>query len=179
MANYYGVMAVNKTKDNKDSSSRQACLSASLEDYIEAIYNLSAKNKCARSKDIASLLGVSRASVTGALRSLKDKGYVNYKPYGPIVLTSAGNSAASEVAEKHRVLRSFFVDVLEVEADVAQKAACKAEHALGTEIITRLLCFMNYVKKGNKKGQDIAAEFKKYRNRCMQNIEAVKKKLRQ
>ena len=52
-------------------------LSASLEDYLEVIYNLSKQSRVARSKDIAEALGVSRASVTGALRTLTEKNLVN------------------------------------------------------------------------------------------------------
>ena len=40
-------------------------LSSSLEDYLEAIYNLAGDNNITRSKDIAQNLGVSRASVSG------------------------------------------------------------------------------------------------------------------
>ena len=41
-------------------------LSASLEDYLEAIFNLAGESNVARSKDIAKLLGVAKPSVTGA-----------------------------------------------------------------------------------------------------------------
>jgi len=50
------------------AAAQSANLSASLEDYLEAIFNLAGESNIARSKDIAKLLGVSRASVTGALR---------------------------------------------------------------------------------------------------------------
>ena len=40
-------------------------LSASLEDYLEAILNLAGDSQGARSKDIAEALGVARPSVTG------------------------------------------------------------------------------------------------------------------
>ena len=49
-------------------------LSASLEDYIEAIYHIIEEKLVARSKEIAARLGVSRASVTEALRALSKKG---------------------------------------------------------------------------------------------------------
>ena len=55
-------------------------LSASLEDYLEAIFNIASQSKIARSKDIAKMLGVSKSSVTGALRALKEKGLANYEP---------------------------------------------------------------------------------------------------
>jgi DtxR family Mn-dependent transcriptional regulator len=136
-------------------------LSASLEDYLEAIFNIARQSKIARSKDIARTLGVSRASVTGALRMLKDKGLANYRPYGYVTLTETGQAAAAEVVRKHDVLKSFFIKVLGVEPDIAQKAACKAEHALGPNIIAKLLCFSEFASESNKKGFDLASEFQR------------------
>ena len=89
-------------------------LSASLEDYLEAIFNLAGESNVARSKDIAKLLGVSRSSVTGALRILKKKGLVNYKPYDYVTLTNSGQAAAAEGTRKHNILKFFFVHVLGV-----------------------------------------------------------------
>ncbi|OHB59504.1 MAG: hypothetical protein A2173_10625 [Planctomycetes bacterium RBG_13_44_8b] len=136
-------------------------LSASLEDYLEAIFNIARRSKVARSKDIAQTLGVSRASVTGALRMLKDKGLANYKPYGYVTLTEAGQAAAAEVVRKHDVLKSFFIKILGVEPDAAQKAACRAEHTLGPNIIARLLRFSEFASKSNKKGFDLVNEFQR------------------
>jgi DtxR family Mn-dependent transcriptional regulator len=137
-------------------------LSASLEDYLEAIFNLAGESDVARSKDIAKLLGVSKASVTGALRALKKKRLVNYKPYDYVTLTEAGKVAAEKVARKHRILKSFFTDVLGIDADTAQKAACKAEHALGPEVIAKLLRFIEFVTRENKNGYDLATRFSKF-----------------
>jgi len=144
-------------------------LSASLEDYLEAIYNLAAESNVARSKDIAELLGVSKSSVTGAMRVLKKRGLANYKPYDCVTLTESGQAAAVEVARKHSILKSFFVDVLGVDVDVAQHAACKAEHTLGPEIITRLLFFIEFVSQSNSNGYDLAAAFQKFCNNKLQN----------
>ena len=137
-------------------------LSASLEDYLEAIFNLAGDNNIARSKDIAERLSVSRASVTGALRTLKKKGMANYKPYDYISLTPSGLAAAAEVANRHEILKSFFADVLGVKPAIAQEAACKAEHALGPEIIAKLLSFIEFVGQGGKNGNDFMVEFRKF-----------------
>jgi DtxR family Mn-dependent transcriptional regulator len=144
------------------ATAKNVNLSASLEDYLEAIYNLANESNIARSKDIANLLGVSRASVTGALRVLKKKGMANYKPYDYVTLTESGQSAAAEIARKHDILKSFFIDVLGVEADVAQQAACKAEHSLGIGIISKLLCFIEFVNQSGKNGFDLSADFQKF-----------------
>lgn len=137
-------------------------LSASSEDYLEAIYNLICQHKVARSKDIAESLGVSRASVTGALKSLNSKGLVDYKPYGFIGLTEKGFQQAESVVRRHNIIESFFVNVLGVEQKVAQQAACKAEHALGPDVVSRLLSFTEFSTNYGKKGADITAEFNKY-----------------
>jgi DtxR family Mn-dependent transcriptional regulator len=137
-------------------------LSASLEDYLEAIFNLANESNIARSKDIAQLLGVSRASVTGALRILKKMDLANYKPYDYITLTKTGRAAAAEIARKHDILKSFFINVIGVESEVAQQAACKAEHTLGPEIISRLLCFIKFVNQFGGENYDLADEFRKF-----------------
>lgn len=137
-------------------------LSASLEDYLEAIYNLAGDKNIARSKDIAEQLGVSRASVTGALRALKQKKLANYKPYDYISLTESGRAVAAEIANKHEILKSFFADILGVEPAIAQKTACEAEHTLGPEIISRLLCFIEFLNQSSDNGHGVMEEFRKF-----------------
>lgn len=137
-------------------------LSASLEDYLEAILNLAGAAGGARSKDIADTLGVARSSVTGALQLLRDKGLAHHEPYGCVTLTRRGQAVAREVARKHEILTSFFVSVLGVEREAAQRAACRAEHALGSEIIGRLLNFIDYVAASGASGRDVAGEFRRF-----------------
>ncbi len=144
---------------------RSGKLSASLEDYLEAIYNLVADGQGARSKDIAETLGVARSSVTGALQALKDRGLANYRPYGCITLTVSGQAAAAEVVRKHNILKSFFVRVLGVDDETAQQAACRSEHALGAEIIGRLLSFIEYVTESHENGHDVVEEFQQFYER--------------
>jgi len=144
------------------ASAQSANLSASLEDYLEAIFNLASESNIARSKDIAKSLGVSRASVTGALRVLKKKGLANYKPYDYVTLTESGQATAAEIAKRHKILKSFFINVLGVELDVAQQAACRAEHALGPGIIAKLLCFIEFVTQSSENGNDVVEEFRKF-----------------
>jgi DtxR family Mn-dependent transcriptional regulator len=101
----------------------------------------------ARSTDIAVSLGVAKPSVTGALKLLAQRGLVNYKPYGCVTFTQKGVSQAGRVAQRHETIKSFFVDVLGVDATIAQKAACKAEHLLGPVIISRMKNFTNSSRK--------------------------------
>jgi DtxR family Mn-dependent transcriptional regulator len=128
-------------------------LSASQEDYLEAILNVADSSGMARSTDIAVSLGVAKPSVTGALKLLAQRGFVNYKPYGCVTFTQKGVSKAGRVAQRHETIKSFFVDVLGVDAGIAQKAACKAEHLLGPVIISRMRDFTNSTKKKARRGR--------------------------
>ena len=59
-------------------------LSASLEDYLETIFNIISEKGGVRAKDIAEQLEVKAGSVTTALQALAKVGYINYEPYGVV-----------------------------------------------------------------------------------------------
>lgn len=130
-------------------------LSASLEDYLEAILNAADESGEAKSSDIAKLLGVARPSVTGALKLLAKKGLVNYRPYGTVSLTQGGLTRAAKVAKKHDILESFFMDILGLDHSVAHPAACKAEHLLNPAIVSRMADFTDFAKKHARQGENI------------------------
>ena len=119
-------------------------LSESLEDYLEAIYQLEREAGSARPADIATRLAVSRPSVTGALRALSDRGLVHYAPYTAVALTSAGRKAAAEVARRHGILKEFLERVLSLPAAQAERAACRMEHVLEADVLTRFLDFARF-----------------------------------
>jgi len=120
-------------------------LTASLEDYLEAISQIIDEKEAVRPKDIAKRLKVSNPSVTGALRSLADKGLIKYTPYDVITLTSFGKTAATDVIRRHEVLRDFFIRVLAVEEHDADKGACKMEHSIPRVILERFIRFAEFV----------------------------------
>ncbi len=121
-------------------------LSASLEDYLEAIFHIAAQKQAAKAKDIARRLKVSSSSVTGALHALAEKGLINYAPYDLITLTAAGKAAAGKIIRRHEVLRNFFVRVMAVEKNAAEEAACRMEHVISQDILERLVQFVDFVE---------------------------------
>jgi len=121
-------------------------LSDSLEDYLEAIYHIVAQKQAARAKDIAGRMNVNNSSVTGALRSLADKGLINYAPYDVITLTHKGKKAADSVVRRHQVLCDFFTKVLAVGQKEAETAACKMEHGVSRIILERFIQFVEFVE---------------------------------
>ncbi|THB79647.1 MAG: metal-dependent transcriptional regulator [Desulfobulbaceae bacterium] len=145
-------------KKNNDSLD----LSASLEDYIEAIYHIVDEKLVARSKDIATRLDVSRASVTEALRALAKKELINYAPYEAITMTDRGRQVAEDVIYRHDSLKKFFVEVLAINPENAEDAACKIEHAAPPEVISRMIKFINFLQLCPRGGEELLQGFLAY-----------------
>ena len=120
-------------------------LTESLEDYLEEIYELEKKTGSARVKDIASALHVRYPSVTSALQSLTKRGLVNYEPYGLVTLTDEGRKEAARVTQKHRLLKSFLINVLGLPPAAADENACRMEHAISKDVHVRLQQFIKYL----------------------------------
>lgn len=139
-------------------------LSASMEDYLEAIFHIAADKQAARAKDIAKRLEVNNSSVTGALRILSEKGYINYAPYDLITLTKKGKELAKDVVRRHEVLRDFFVKVLAVNEDEAEETACKMEHAVSPNIVDRIIRFVEFVEICPRGGNEWINGFQKFCN---------------
>ena len=58
----------------------------SAEDYLEAILVLSKQGGGVRSIDIATMLGVSKPSVSHAMKLLREDGYIAMDRYGTVTL---------------------------------------------------------------------------------------------
>ncbi|OGV68461.1 MAG: hypothetical protein A3K19_10075 [Lentisphaerae bacterium RIFOXYB12_FULL_65_16] len=129
-------------------------LSASQEDYLEAILLISSRKRAARATDIARHLHVKGPSVTGALRSLARQELVNYAPYDLITLTEKGERLATEVCRRHEALERFFLHVLHVSDAAAAAAACRIEHAIPTEVLERLMRLAEFAGACPRLGQD-------------------------
>jgi len=119
-------------------------LSASMEDYLEAIYNVVEKNGAALPRDIGNLLNVGRSSVSGALKTLRSKGLIRHESYGVVTLTDRGEKIALEVTRRHQALREFFVRILNIEEDLADRTACSLEHTVSDGVLARMVGFVKY-----------------------------------
>jgi len=116
-------------------------LSASLEDYLEAILRLERTSRVARVSEIAAVLHVSRPSVTGALKGLTARGLVLHARYGHVTLTEAGERIAEDVERRHVAIRNFLTCVLQIPLDAAETAACRMEHVLDPEVLARFVAY--------------------------------------
>jgi Mn-dependent DtxR family transcriptional regulator len=81
--------------------------SSAVEDYLERILELVNSKGYARVVDIASALNISQASVTNMVQRLGGEGLLKYEKYRGLVLTSAGEKVARNIAQRHRLLTDF------------------------------------------------------------------------
>ena len=126
-----------------------APLTTTLEDYLVAIYNLEMANGVARASDVATAKGVSRSTVTSALKGLSARGLIVYAPYSHIRLTAQGQPLAREIAHRNMILTKFFRDVLKLDAPLADATACRVEHAVDADVIRRLGHFILYLERSD------------------------------
>ncbi len=122
-------------------------LSSSLEDYLEAIYNVIKVKTAARATDIAKKLNVANSSVTNALQILVNRGLVNHAPYDIITLTPKGRKIAKQIAWKHEVFRDFFTTVLAIDHDTANKCACSIEHIIPDLVVERFVQYLDFERR--------------------------------
>ncbi len=119
-------------------------LTFTMENYLEAVYELSREGVGARVSDIAEWMGVTKASTNSAMITLADKGLIIKEKYREIFLTPVGRKKAEAIAKKHRTVRRFFIDILHIEPQIADIDACAIEHVISNEAISAM---QEYMKK--------------------------------
>lgn len=106
-------------------------MSTSHEDYLEAMVMLGATTEApVRSVDVATKLGVSKASVNKAMSVLKEKGLAEQPYYGDITLTEEGYAYGTSVLERHEMLFTFLTKAIGLSEEDADREACLMEHAI-------------------------------------------------
>ena len=121
-------------------------LTASLENYLCAIYKIEAQNKAARVKDISSLLSIGASSVSEAMKVLEKKEFINYEPYGLITMTKKGEKLVIEKNKRSETISNFLKDVLLVEEDEVSENAKKIEYGLSEEVLGKFVSFLTFMQ---------------------------------
>jgi len=117
-----------------------------VEDYLEAIYELVFPVGAYRPADAASpiaarvadSLGVSRAAVGETLRRMEDDGLVERMPNRWIQLTPRGIERAEHVVRRRRILERFLTDFLQYEPASVPAAADAIADAFTDEMVERM-----------------------------------------
>ena len=109
----------------------------SAEDYLECILKLNKELPVVRSIDIANEMNYSKPSISVAMKNLRLNGYINVDNSGFITLTESGMEIASNIYDRHLILRKW-LEFLGIDPEIAEQDACKIEHTLSKETYTAL-----------------------------------------
>ena len=109
----------------------------STEDYLKCILILDLRKGYVRAVDIAQELGVTKPSVSVAMKRLRETELIYSDKNGYICLTDSGRELAEKVNRKHSLLTKFLIGI-GVNERVASKEACLIEHDIGEETFERL-----------------------------------------
>lgn len=120
------------------------------EDYLETIYNLEQEFGISRISEIAKQLEISKPSVTQMVQRIANEGFLVYKPYTPIKLTSKGKKIGKQIAERHAVL-SEFLTLLDIPKNIQEKDIHGIEHFLSPITFKKLKTVNEFLKKNNFK----------------------------
>jgi DtxR family Mn-dependent transcriptional regulator len=106
--------------------------------YLEAIYYMWSEGEPTRSARLADWLGVSRPTVTVALRRMARDGMVRMNSRKEIEMTVAGRRVAESIVRRHRIMERWLTDVLGLDWVAADEEAARLEHAVSEKVERRL-----------------------------------------
>ncbi len=106
--------------------------------YLEAIYYMESESEPVRSARLADWLGVSRPTVTVALRRMTRDGMVRLNGRKEIELTDRGRWAAAAIVRRHRIMERWLTDALGLDWVTADEEAARLEYAVSNVVEQRL-----------------------------------------
>ena len=118
-------------------------LSATVEEYLETIYNMSAEEEVVIGARLAEKFHVSAPTVTEMLKRLVRDGYIEMDAKRQVTLTESGNQAAEAVLRRHRLTERFLVDMLGMQWHEVHEEACRLEHFISGAVEDRVIASLN------------------------------------
>jgi len=152
-------------------------LTSTMEDYLEAIFNLFLEKRAIRVKDIATKMNVKMPTVTNMLKILGERGFINYEKYEYVELTEEGIRIGREMQRRHDVFFKFLTEVLKINSITANEEACRMEHTLSPETMASLTDFIEFVQTCPRAGESWLNNFEQYRkqgikpDKCIDRID--------
>jgi DtxR family Mn-dependent transcriptional regulator len=118
-------------------------LSATVEEYLETIYNISMEEEVVIGARLAERFRVSAPTVTEMLKRLVRDGFVEMNSKRQVTLTEMGYEAAEAVLRRHRLTERFLVDMLGMEWHQVHEEACRLEHRISGAVEARVIASLN------------------------------------
>ncbi len=110
--------------------------SETIEEYCEAIYNLTADGEGpVKAVHLAERMGVAAATVFATIQRMQKNGLVTADAHNHhLKLTEAGEGIALKLARRHSLLERFLLDHLGLPWDEVHAEACEMEHVLSSGV---------------------------------------------
>lgn len=118
-------------------------LTKSLEKYLSAIHKIIETEGAARVRDVSEEVKTNAASTSEAIKSLAQKGYINYKPYGVITMTSKGIQAITLKNQRHEIIGNFLSENLMLEKDYSEDL----EFSMPDEVLERFVAYLTFMQQ--------------------------------
>ena len=112
-------------------------LYTSGEDCLKAIYIIQKGKGMVRSIDVAEKMGMSKLSVSHAVKLLREGGFIVMDDDYTLHLTDLGREVAEKLHERHRYFTERLTDA-GVDTDTAEAEACKMEHTISDSSFQKL-----------------------------------------
>ena len=119
-------------------------LTRSVEDYLKAIYRLTPEGRAAGTSEIANLLELAPASVSGMVKRLSEHGLLEHAPYKGVQLTEEGRRAALRTIRRHRLIEAYLVAFLGYTWDTVHDEAERLEHAVSDQLVERMASVLGH-----------------------------------
>ncbi len=113
-------------------------LTHSAEDYLKAIFHLTAGGTAAGTTELAQTLDLAPASVSGMIKRLSEQGLLEHEPYKGVQLTRDGRRLALRMVRRHRIIEAYLVGFLGYGWEVVHEEADRLEHAVSDALIERM-----------------------------------------
>ncbi|MBN2242777.1 MAG: metal-dependent transcriptional regulator [Acidobacteria bacterium] len=136
-----------------------------MEDYLEAIYCIQQGKRVVRVKNIADKIGVKMPTVTNMLKTLNQKGFIDYEKHEFLELTPEGQKIGKEINRRHQAILEFLINILGIEPVVADEEACRIEHGISADTLNRLIQFIDFIETCPRTGPNWLESFGAYREK--------------
>ena len=116
----------------------------SVEDYLKAVFELTRNGGRASTTDLAEMLEVTPASVTGMVQKLSatHPPLLEYRKHKGVALTRDGEKVALETIRHHRLIEMFLQETLGYRWDEVHKEADRLEHVISEDFEERVAHFL-------------------------------------
>jgi len=111
---------------------------ATVDKYLEAIYCIAGEGEVVRPSRLAYWLAVSAPTVSDALQRLKRDGWVELGSDRSVTLTKSGETTATALIRRHRILERWLTDVLGFDWTAADVEADRISSAISDVVVNQI-----------------------------------------